>query len=196
MTKIKSRGPAVLAVLSAAALTLSLAACDGGASAVRKTTGDGAAYAANSGGSGGAASGVDHRQDPTPLLDGKPMWAANRQHSAEDNAAYHFKRDGQAFGARNTEDYVRTAQAFISAPPAGSEVIKRPNGDRLIYDPHANVFAVATADGAPRALFKPKDGSAYWAKQKANADKPAGARRGKTSDTASDDRSGDDDRKG
>jgi hypothetical protein len=196
MTNIKSRGPAVLALLTAAALTLS--ACDGGASAVRTVSSDsgGKAYASGASGQGGGfggASGVDHRKDPTPLLDGKPMWAANRQHSAEDNARFHFKRDGQAFGADTTEDYVRTAQAFIAAPPAGSEIIKRSNGDRLIYDPRGNVFAVATADGAPRALFKPKDGAAYWAKQKANTDTPFKGGRRKASSGSSD---SEDDRQG
>lgn len=185
MTHLKTRGPAVLALLTAAALTLT--ACDGGASAVRTVSADsgGKSYAANAGGSG-----ADHRKDPTPLLDGKPMWAANRQHSAEDNARYHFKRDGQAFGADSTEDYVRTAQAFIAAPPAGSEIIKRANGDKLIYDPRGNVFAVAAADGAPRALFKPKDGAAYWEKQKANADNPSKGSRRKASGDGEDDRQG------
>ena len=163
--------------------------CGVGASAVRTVSSDSGskAYASGAGGQGsgyGAASGVDHRKDPTPLLDGKPMWAANRQHSAEDNARYHFKRDGQAFGASSAEDYARAAQAFIAAPPAGSEIIKRANGDKLIYDPRGNVFAVATADGAPRALFKPKDGAAYWAKQKASADNPSKGGQRKGSDSS------------
>jgi pyocin large subunit-like protein len=185
MSKYTSRGPAVLALLAAAAISLS--ACDGGASAVRT--------AATDGGSGGggkayaATSGVDHRKDPATLLDGKPMWAANRQHSGEDNARFHFKRDGAAFGATSAEDYARIAQAFIAAPPAGSEVIKRPNGDRLIYDPRGNTFAVAASDGTPRALFKPRDGAAYWAKQKSNAQSGGGA--GGKSRKGSDDSSSD-----
>ena len=188
MTSAKSRGLAVLAFVTASALVL--AACDGGASAVR-TVGDSGgkstAYAAN----GGGNSGVDHRKDPTPLLDGKPMWAANRLHGAEDNARYHFKRDGQSFGASSVEDYVRTAQAFIAAPPAGSEIIKRSNGDKLIFDPRGGVFAVATSEGAPRTFFKPKDGAAYWEKQKAAGDKPFGTKR-KGSDGSGDSSSGDD----
>lgn len=189
MTSAKLYGPAVLALLTAAALTLS--ACDGGASAVRTVaSADGGAKSSFADSRGGAASGVDHRKDATPLLDGKPMWAANRQHGAEDNARYHFKRDGQSFGAGSVEDYVRTAQAFIAAPPAGSEIIKRANGDRLIYDPNGNVFAVATSEGAPRAMFKPKDGAAYWAKQKTGAQSQAKGGRKKSSDDTSDDKQG------
>lgn len=198
MTSALSRGartPAFLtpALLSAAlvAASLALSACDGGASAVRVSSNDGAA-ASGGGVAYTASSGVDHRKDPTPLLDGKPMWAANRLHGAEDNARYHFKRDGQAFGAGSMEDYVRTAQAFIAAPPAGSEVIKRANGDKLIYDPRGNVFAVATSEGAPRALFKPKDGQAYWEKQKAGGDRQnrAGRRQDSNASTGGSDPQG------
>ena len=33
-------------------------------------------------------------------------------------------------------------------------------------DPKTNVFAVATKDGAPRTMFKPETGQAYWDQQK------------------------------
>ena len=58
--------------------------------------------------------------------------------------------------------------------------LTRSNGDRLIYDPKGNIFAVADKNGAPRTLFKPKDGQAYWDKQKeaeANGDSYGAARR-------------------
>jgi hypothetical protein len=35
-----------------------------------------------------------------------------------------------------------------------------------MYDPKANLFAVVDKDGAPRTLFKPRDGTSYWAQQK------------------------------
>jgi pyocin large subunit-like protein len=196
MTGETRRGAAASMAFSILLLGASAAlvtACDGGASAVRRTaasqdetrpsdtrSGGGSSYASRD----DASSGVDHRKDPAPLLDGKPIWAANRQHGAEDNARYHFKRDGQSFGASSMEDYVRTAQAFIAAPPAGAQVIERTNGDKLIYDPRGNVFAVATSDGAPRAMFKPRDGQAYWDKQKARASRQA---EGRSSDGGSSD---------
>ena len=46
------------------------------------------------------------------------------------------------------------------------ETIDRPNGDKVMYDPGGNVFAVVTRDGAPRTMFKPRDGASYWAQQK------------------------------
>ncbi len=58
------------------------------------------------------------------------------------------------------------AHAFVDAPPKGVLTLTRANGDRLMYDPKGNVFAVADKDGAPRTLFKPRDGHAYWEQQK------------------------------
>ena len=73
---------------------------------------------------------------------------------------------GQAFGAANLEDYVRKAHAFVEHPPKGAETLTRTNGDTLFYDAKANVFAVADKSGAPRTMFKPDDGAAYWQEQK------------------------------
>jgi pyocin large subunit-like protein len=47
--------------------------------------------------------------------------------------------------------------------------VERPNGDVLLYQASTNTFAVVSRDGAPRTLFKPRDGAAYWAEQKAAA---------------------------
>jgi hypothetical protein len=35
-----------------------------------------------------------------------------------------------------------------------------------MYDAKANLFAVVDKDGAPRTLFKPRDGATYWKQQK------------------------------
>jgi pyocin large subunit-like protein len=124
----------------------------------------------------------DPRTAPVPLFHGKPMWAANRRHTAEENARYQFARDGADFGARDFQDYVAKAHAFVDTPPHGVQELTRDNGDKLLYDAKANVFAVVSREGAPRTMFKPRDGAAYWAEQKerlsddANAD---GARSGR-----------------
>lgn len=98
--------------------------------------------------------------------DGKPEWASNRTRSGEENAQKQFERDGQDFGAANVADYVRKAHAFVDSPPKDVQTVSRRNGDVLYYDPKANVFAVADREGAPRAMFKPRDGMSYWLKQK------------------------------
>jgi len=122
-------------------------------------------------------SGGDRGDAAVAQIDGKPIWSSSRRGSAEENAKRSFDRNGQAFGARTVEDYVRKARAFVEHPPAGTERLKRPNGDELFYDPKANVFAVATRDGVPRAMFKPDGGPTYWDQQKTQ-EAPRGDRRG------------------
>ena len=106
------------------------------------------------------------READTPLFHGKPLWAANKKHTAQENADYHYKRDGEAVGATSEEDFLAKVHAFVDSPPKGVQTLTRSNGDRLMYDPKANLFAVVDKDGAPRTLFKPRDGTAYWTQQK------------------------------
>ena len=107
-------------------------------------------------------------QEPVRELDGKPIWSASRRGTAEENAQRAFDRNGEAFGAKNLDDFVRKAHAFVENPPAGTQRATRPNGDTLLYDPKGNVFAVVTKAGSPRTMFKPDDGPAYWEEQKAS----------------------------
>ena len=159
------------------AALLALSACDKGPASIPARSHDASASiapaAAPNGGSGQADAGQrvaatagDPRDAPIPLVDGKPMWAANKRHTAEENARYQFARDGADFGARDVNDFVAKAHAFVERPPSGAETLKRGNGDKLIYDPKANTFAVVSRDGAPRTMFKPRDGASYWQEQK------------------------------
>ena len=150
-------------------LALGLAACGGHPSAVPAKDAAANAPASSGPSSAGMSSGsTAQRVDAAPvrLVGGKPMWAANKRHSAEDNAQFQFGKNGADFGATSEDDYITKAHAFIDSPPAGAETVNRKNGDRLIYDAKSNVFAVVTKDGAPRTMFKPRDGAAYWAQQK------------------------------
>lgn len=155
-----------------------LAACDNGPSAVRsKSTAEAAApasgggdyrsgYASRDDRGSAAAPGVDHRKDEVKLVEGKPMWSASKRFSAEENAQRAFERNGEAFGASSIDQFIKKAHAFVDHPPKGTLTLTRANGDTLFYDPKGNVFAVANKAGAPRTMFKPDDGMAYWEKQK------------------------------
>ena len=105
--------------------------------------------------------------DDTPQFEGRPLWSSNRKYSAAQNAAYHYRRNGKDFGADSQRDYVAKAHAFIQDPPRGVLTLTRRNGDRLLYHPASNTFAVASKAGAPRTMFKPEDGMAYWERQQA-----------------------------
>ncbi len=114
--------------------------------------------------------------DVRKLDDGKPMWASNRSSGGEENAQKQFERNGQDFAAASVTDYVRKAHAFVDAPPKDALSTSRRNGDVLYYDPKANIFAVADREGAPRTMFKPRDGMAYWQQQKQRASDTSRAR--------------------
>ena len=159
----------VLLYGAVAALTLSLCACNGKPTATGSETQSaypptGGAYVSRDGRSSGGQ--VDPRDAPVPQVNGKPMWAANRKHTAEENARYQFAKNGNDFAAKNESEYITKAHAFVDQPPKGVEFVDRNNGDRLIYDAKANVFAVVSKDGAPRTMFKPREGAAYWSQQK------------------------------
>jgi pyocin large subunit-like protein len=95
-----------------------------------------------------------------------PLWSKNRQYSADENAHYHFEKHGPEFSAKSYPDYMAMVHGFIHNPPPGTQTLKRSNGDTLFYDPKGNVFAVMTKAGAPRTMFRPDTGAAYWQQQK------------------------------
>jgi pyocin large subunit-like protein len=155
------------AAIAAASLlmSLTLAGCDGKSSAVAGRDPGVSAFQASNG--RGATRAQDPRDLPVPQIEGKPMWAANRTHTAEENAQYQFTKNGGDFSAASESDYVLKAHAFVDKPPRGVQTLDRSNGDKLIYDAKANVFAVVSSTGAPRTMFKPRGGASYWAQQKA-----------------------------
>ncbi|WP_161495052.1 hypothetical protein [Caulobacter sp. BP25] len=167
---------------------LAVAACDSGASAVKAPKGGERASAASEGvpatSSADAVSRGDPRDAPVKLIAGKPYWAANRTRTAEENAQRSFERNGEVFGAKSADDYVAKVHAFVSDPPKGAQTLKRANGDLLIYDPKDNVFAVVSREGAPRTMFKPDEGAAYWTEQKTREARRATASKTRERDEA------------
>ena len=151
--------------LAAGASLFILAACDNGPSAV--TPAPSAGEAAQDASAVAPATSSAAARAPIPQVDGRPLWSETQRYSAQENAERAYARNGEAFGAADLDDFARQAHAFVNDPPASAETLKRGNGDTLIYDPEANVFAVATAAGAPRTMFKPDNGAAYWEEQKA-----------------------------
>jgi len=145
----------------------------------------GAARSSSMAGSSDARSGdEDRRDDPVAQVNGKPMWSASRRYSADENAQRAFARNGQAFGADNLDEFVEKAHAFVHSPPRGTLTLTRANGDVLLYDPKGNVFAVKSRAGAPRTMFKPDDGMAYWEEQKAREARRQANRRTRDDDAA------------
>lgn len=175
-------------VLLFAGAAILLAGCDNGPSAVAQKQAAGTQMAdsrmaetagssgySNTGGSSDTTR--DHRRDAVPEVDGKPMWSASRKFSAQENAQRAFARNGEAFGADSLDAFVEKAHGFVSKPPKGTLTMTRANGDKLFYDPKGNVFAVASKAGAPRTMFKPDEGMAYWEEQKTREARRQASRR-------------------
>ena len=119
---------------------------------------------------------ADTQETAPAFSDGKPTWASSRRYTPTDSEQRQFERNGAAFSAKSADDYVAKAHAFVDSPPAGVQKAIRANGDTLYYDPKANVFAVVDKQGAPRTMFKPREGMAYWTEQKQSLADNGGSR--------------------
>jgi pyocin large subunit-like protein len=164
----------VLAAAASGAALMALSACDSGASAVAArdhapmtdlTQSTGLA-APNRPPASQQAPAIDPRTQPVRQVDGRPVWAPNRRLTADEAALANFERNGADFGVGSVEAWITRVHDFVESPPRGVQRLTRTNGDLLLYDPAGNVFAVVTADGAPRTMFKPLEGVAYWEQQK------------------------------
>lgn len=152
----------------AGAMAALLAACGNGGSAVetRERPAEGAAEAVLTAAGGAPAQVAESTPDAQAP---KPVLTANRRETVDAKIARLFERNGADFGARTPQDYLARVQAFTTRPPAGTDRVERPNGDVLLYQASTNTFAVVSRDGAPRTMFKPREGAAYWAEQKDRA---------------------------
>lgn len=80
----------------------------------------------------------------------------------------HFAKHGAEWGAGNITKtgYLKRAQDLLGRD-VGDGILgsMRANGDVLRYNVRTNEFAVGTADGFIRTLFRPEKGMEYWLKQ-------------------------------
>lgn len=157
-----------------AALVL-LAACGNGGSAVetRDRADEGAAVLTSAAGTAAVAA------ESSPAA--APALTANRRESVDAKTERLFRTNGADFGAATAGEYLDKVRAFTTRPPAGTERVERPNGDVLLYQASTNTFAVVSRDGVAKTMFKPRDGAAYWAEQKAAAP-TFGTRRARAAD--------------
>lgn len=151
-------------VMMAAAAGLGLASCDSGGSAV-ETRARPAVEAALISAPVEVVDAVAAEASPAE----KPVVTANRRESVSAKVQRLYERNGADFGVTSAEAYLDRLTRFTASPPAGTERVKRPNGDVLLYQASSNTFAVVARDGTPRTMFKPREGAAYWAEQKERA---------------------------
>ena len=116
----------------------------------------------------GAASSAGTTSSNTNAPDNTVL-TTNRRETVDEKIQRLYERNGADFDSRSAEDFLGKVTAFTSRPPDGTETVTRPNGDTLLYQASTNTFAVVARDGTARTMFKPDDGPAYWATQKAAA---------------------------
>ncbi|HWQ31399.1 MAG TPA: RHS repeat-associated core domain-containing protein [Blastocatellia bacterium] len=84
------------------------------------------------------------------------IWTPTRRLSGVRNAWEHWLKHRKEFpNLRNAVEYVKEARKFLDKPPSTALVKRRPNGDKVIYDPVSDTFAVADKNGVPRTMYKP-----------------------------------------
>ncbi len=95
-----------------------------------------------------------------------PVWSSTSRLTAEENARAHWLKHRNEFPElRSLREYIEAAHRFMNSPPEGTLVKRRPNGDTLFYHPPTNTFAVRAHYGAPRTMFRPRNGIEYWNRQ-------------------------------
>ncbi|RON01519.1 adhesin [Pseudomonas brassicacearum] len=95
-----------------------------------------------------------------------PIWSSTSNKSAVENAFGHWdKHKGEFPELQNSKQYVEQAKDFLINSPGGTLTKTNSRGDTLKYDPNTNTFGVLGQDGAPRTMFRPKDGINYWNRQ-------------------------------
>jgi pyocin large subunit-like protein len=117
--------------------------------------------------------GNDHPQQPaSPSVSSAqdsagPVWSPGPEDDPQENADRHWQKHGAEFHDLHSEaEYVDAAHRFVNHPPPGALTKQDSHGDTLIYDPSTNTFAVRAPDGAPRTMFRPDRGLAYWERQR------------------------------
>ncbi|WP_245951837.1 hypothetical protein [Paracidovorax anthurii] len=94
-----------------------------------------------------------------------PIWSATKSKSAVENAFGHWKKHAAEFPELiNSKQYVETAKSLVANPPADA-LTKARGAEMLIYDQATNTFLVRGVNGAPKTMFRPKEGINYWNQQ-------------------------------
>lgn len=81
----------------------------------------------------------------------------------------HYKKhvtDQKEYGKITKNEYLEIAQNIIGSDSPNVLSKKRADGSRVFYDKKNNDFVVLSKDGYIQTLFKPKDGIAYYNRQK------------------------------
>ncbi|GME30529.1 MULTISPECIES: VENN motif pre-toxin domain-containing protein [unclassified Pantoea] len=84
------------------------------------------------------------------------IWTETKKKEPVSNAYGHWDKHKQEFPElQNSKQYVEATHSFVNNPPPGTLSKVRSNGETVFYNPKTNTFAVKTADGVPKTMFRP-----------------------------------------
>ena len=88
-----------------------------------------------------------------------------------DRLEEHFEKHGREFHAGTADDYLRMAQTLRDRRK-GRDVLEFVRNDALTckYDRDSGAFVAYDSDGTIRTFFRPRDGEAYFERQKSRSD--------------------------
>lgn len=115
----------------------------------------------------GALAGIGEQPSTVAARSAQRLLPAARTF-ADGQLEKHFAKHAAEWGAGNITQarYLRRAQDLLSRQVGGDILgATRSGGDILRYNVRTNEFAVGTAEGAIRTLFRPQEGMAYWLRQ-------------------------------
>nr|WP_313700245.1 hypothetical protein [Pantoea sp.] len=84
------------------------------------------------------------------------IWTETKKKEPVSNAYGHWDKHKQEFPEfQNSKQYVEATHSFVNNPPPGTLSKVRSNGETVFYNSKTNTFAVKTADGVPKTMFRP-----------------------------------------
>jgi hypothetical protein len=96
----------------------------------------------------------------------RPLWSCGKAGTPAANALQHWNKHRAEFPElENSLQYVQRAHELLRTTRQGIQRKTRKNGEILLYDPNTNTFAAYSPDGAPKTMFRPKNGMQYWNSQ-------------------------------
>jgi pyocin large subunit-like protein len=84
-----------------------------------------------------------------------------------DRLEEHFKKHGRDFHVKTADEYLRLAQ-LLRDQPRSSYVLEIVRNDAVTckFDRETGAFVAYNSDGTLRTFFRPRDGEAYFERQK------------------------------
>jgi RHS repeat-associated protein len=84
------------------------------------------------------------------------IWNPTKSKSSVQNAYDHWTKHRSDYPhLQNALQFVHFAKNFIKSPPVGSLIKIRANGEKVVYDPKTELFAVGRPNGDPKTVFIP-----------------------------------------